>query len=119
MASCVCLLKPLIIDPVLQYSTYFGGGGNEEGNSIAVDTAGNVYVSGFTDSINFPLANASQPTLGGGQQDAFVVKLDTSGTRVLYSTYIGGNGQDNGTSIAVDAAGNAYVTVSPIRLTFL
>lgn len=72
--------------------------------------AGNVYVSGFTDSINFPLANASQPTLGGGQQDAFVVKLDTSGTRVLYSTYIGGNGQDNGTSIAVDAAGNAYVT---------
>ncbi|PYT10399.1 MAG: hypothetical protein DMF60_00210, partial [Acidobacteria bacterium] len=102
--------RPLIIDPVLAYSTYFGGGGNEEGNSIAVDSAGNVYVTGFTDSINFPLANASQTNLGGGQQDAFVVKLDPTGTRLMYSTYIGGNGQDNGTSIAVDHSGNAYVT---------
>jgi len=102
--------KLLIIDPLLAYSTYFGGGGNEEGNSIAVDRAGNVYLTGFTDSINFPLANASQPNLGGGQQDAFVVKLDPSGTRVVYSTYIGGNGQDNATSIAVDGAGNAYIT---------
>ncbi len=102
--------RPLIIDPVLSYSTYFGGGGNEEGNSIAVDSAGNVYLTGFTDSINFPLANSSQPNLSGGQQDAFVVKLDPSGTRLLYSTYLGGNGQDNGTSIAVDQAGNAYIT---------
>ncbi len=102
--------RPLVIDPVMAYSTYFGGGGNEEGNSIAVDSAGSVYITGFTDSINFPLANASQPTLGGGQQDAFVVKLDPSGTRVVYSTYLGGNGQDNATSIAIDAAGNAYIT---------
>ncbi|MCI0489287.1 MAG: SBBP repeat-containing protein, partial [Blastocatellia bacterium] len=102
--------KPLVIDPVLIYSTYFGGSGNEEGTSIAVDSAGNLYVTGFTDSVNFPLANASQPNLGGGQQDAFVVKLDPSGTRAIYSTYIGGNGQDNGTRIVVDSAGNAYIT---------
>jgi hypothetical protein len=101
--------RPLIIDPVLAYSTYFGGGGNEEGNSITVDSTGNVYLTGFTDSINFPLANPSQPNLGDGPQDAFVVKLDPSGTRLLYSTYLGGNGQDNGTSIAVDQAGNAYI----------
>ena len=102
--------KPLVIDPVLAYSTYFGGSGNEEGNSIAVDSAGNAYITGFTDSINFPLANSAQANLGGGLQDAFVVKLDPSGNQVLYSTYIGGNGQDNGTSIAVDLAGNAYIT---------
>jgi Calx-beta domain-containing protein/beta-propeller repeat-containing protein len=101
--------RPLIIDPVLAYSTYFGGGGIEESNSIAVDSAGNVYVTGFTDSINFPIANAPQTKLGGGQ-DAFVAKLDSSGTRLLYSTYLGGAGQDNGTSIAVDATGNAYIT---------
>ena len=101
--------RPLIIDPVLAYSTYFGGSGNEESNSIAVDSTGNVYVTGFTDSVNFPLINPQRPNLGG-QQDAFVIKLDPSGTRVLYSTYIGGNGQDNGTSIAVDSAGNAYIT---------
>jgi hypothetical protein len=100
--------KPLVIDPVLAYSTYLGGGGNEEGNSIAVDSAGNVYVAGFTDSINFPLSQPSQPALGG-QRDVFVVKLDPSGSRMLYSTYIGGNGQDNATSIAVDQAGNAYI----------
>lgn len=102
--------KPLIIDPVLAYSTYFGGGGNEEGNSIAVDSAGNVYLTGFTDSTNFPRADSSQPNLGGGPQDAFVVKLDPSATRVVYSTYLGGNGQDNGTAIAVDGAGNACIT---------
>jgi beta-propeller repeat-containing protein len=102
--------RPLIIDPVLAFSSYLGGGGNEEGNSIAVDSAGTVYVAGFTDSINFPLVSATQPAMGGGQQDAFVAKLDPSGTRLLYSTYIGGDGQDNSTSIAVDSSGDAYIT---------
>lgn len=101
--------KPLVIDPVLAYSSYLGGSRNEEGNSIAVDSAGNVYVAGFTDSINFPLSQPSQPALGG-RQDVFVLKLDPTGTRLLYSTYIGGNGQDNATSIAVDHAGNANLT---------
>lgn len=100
---------PTAAGPGLAYSTYFGGGQNEEGNSIAVDAAGNIYVAGFTDSSNFPLVNASQPNFGGAQ-DAFVLKLDPTGTRLIYSTYIGGSGQDNATAIAVDGAGNAYIT---------
>ncbi len=102
--------QPLIIDPVLAYSTYLGGNGTDEGTAITVDVAGNLYVAGFTTSTNFPTLNASQPTIGGGQQDAFIAKLNASGTALLYATYIGGNGQDNASSIAVDAAGNAYVT---------
>ncbi|HEU4388932.1 MAG TPA: SBBP repeat-containing protein, partial [Blastocatellia bacterium] len=95
--------------PVLAFSTYFGGGGNEESNSISVDSAGNLYIAGFTDSINFPITRASQPNFAGGKQDAFVTKIDPAG-RLIYSTYLGGNGRDNATAIAVDAAGNAYVT---------
>ena len=102
--------RPLVIDPVLSYSTYLGGSGNEEGNAIAVDNAGNTYIVGFTDSLDFPTASATQPVFGGGRQDAFVVKLDPSGTRVIYSTYLGGDQQDNATSIAVDETGNPWLT---------
>ncbi len=102
--------RPLIIDPALVYSTYLGGSGDDEGNSITVDASGNAYLAGFTNSIDFPTANAAQPTQGGGQQDAFVAKLNATGTALVYATYFGGNGQDNASSIAVDPAGNAYVT---------
>jgi beta-propeller repeat-containing protein len=102
--------KPLIIDPVLAYSTYLGGNGDDEGNSITVDSSGNLYVVGFTDSVNFPTSSASQPSFGGGRQDVFVAKLNPSGNQLIYSTYLGGDGQDNGSGIAVDSAGNAYIT---------
>jgi hypothetical protein len=102
-------LETLASCPHLLSSTFFGGVGTEEGNNIAIDQQGNIYIAGFTDSRNFPLSVAAQPTFGG-KQDAFVTKLDPSGSRVLYSTYLGGNGQDNATGIAVDQAGNAYVT---------
>ncbi|MCI0392452.1 MAG: SBBP repeat-containing protein [Acidobacteria bacterium] len=101
--------KPLIIDPVLVYSTYLGGSGIDEGASIAVDPAGQVYVAGFTESLDFPLANAAQSSARGGQ-DAFVAKLNAAGTQLIYATYLGGSGQDNAVSIATDAAGAAYVT---------
>src|SRR5262249_12785223 len=101
--------RPLVIDPVLVYSTYLGGSGNDEGSSIAVDAASQVYVAGLTESLHFPLADAAQQKAGGGQ-DAFVAKLNASGTQLIYATYLGGGGRDNAISIAVDAAGNAYVT---------
>src|SRR5947209_16249419 len=82
--------KKLIIDPVLAYSTYLGGSNADLGNGIAVDSAGNAYVAGQTASTNFPTANASQGKYGGGQNDAFVTKLNASGPALIYSTYLGG-----------------------------
>jgi hypothetical protein len=101
--------RPLTIDPSLSYSTYLGGNGDDEGFGIAVDAAGNAYVTGDTSSPNFPTANPLQPGNGGGS-DAFVAKLNPTGSALVYSTYLGGNGADEGTSIAVDGAGDAYVT---------
>ncbi len=93
----------------LIYSTYLGGNSNEFGYGIAADSAGNAYVTGYTNSNNFPLANARQPTFGG-VADAFVTEFNAAGSALLYSTYLGGSGDDRGASIAVDSAGNAYVT---------
>jgi hypothetical protein len=99
--------KPLVIDPTLVYSTYLGGNGTDLGEGIAVDTAGNAYVTGNTNSTNFPTtAGAFQTALGGGT-DAFVTKVNSTGTGLVYSTYIGGSGDDTGYGIAVDAAGTA------------
>ena len=94
----------------LVYSTYLGGsGGNESGLGIAVDGAGSAYVTGFTWSTNFPTQSSYQGTLHG-DQDAFVTKLTPAGNALVYSTYLGGSGNDAGSGIAVDAAGSAYVT---------
>ncbi len=90
------------------YSTYFGGNGADIGNGLALDARGNVYVTGTTSSTNFPTMNPWQPSLAGGN-DAFVAKIDQSGTKIHYSTYLGGSLLDGGTGIAVDARGNAYV----------
>jgi hypothetical protein len=100
--------RPLVIDPVLSYSTFLGA---DDGSGIAVDSAGNAYVTGETSSTGFPTTpGVFQTTNGGGYADAFVIKLDSTGTALVYSTYLGGTGFDYGTSIAVDTAGSAYVT---------
>jgi hypothetical protein len=100
--------RPLYIDPLI-YSTYLGGSSYDEGYGIAVDNAGNAYVTGFTGSTNFPTMNPLQPANSGGN-DAFVAKINPAGSALVYSTYLGGGGGDIGTGIAVDGAGNAYVT---------
>jgi streptogramin lyase len=94
----------------LVYATYLGGNGDDIGNGIAVDGAGEAVVTGYTTSSNFPTANALQPAFGGGYSDAFVTKLNATGTALIYSTYFGGSGQDNARGIALDSSGNAYVT---------
>lgn len=103
----------LVVDPVLVYSTYVGGNGGDigdVGNAIAVDSTGSAYVAGLAASTNFPTtSNALQPS-PQGNDDAFVAKLNPAGTAYVYSTYLGGGGQDVAYGIAVNSAGEAYVT---------
>ena len=95
----------------LVYATYLGGSSDDEANGIAVDSSGNAYVTGFTASTNFPTTSgAFQTSFGGGPNDAFVTKLNATGTTLVYSTYLGGGGTDDAVGIAVDSSGNAYVT---------
>ncbi|HEU4388290.1 MAG TPA: SBBP repeat-containing protein, partial [Blastocatellia bacterium] len=101
--------RPLIIDPVLEFSSYFGGTGDDQGTSMAVDAAGNIYVVGITDSTDLLTNNAAQPVFGG-VQDTFVAKLDPTGTRILYLTYLGGSDLDGANGLTIDSAGNAYIT---------
>jgi hypothetical protein len=111
----------------LVYSSYLGGSGEDRGFRIAADSAGNTYVTGDTNSTNFPTANALQSNRGGGV-DAFVTKLNPSGSALTYSTYLGGSGIEGGTAISVDPTSNAYVTgftgsanfptVAPVQQTF-
>jgi hypothetical protein len=112
--------KPLVIDPVLVYSTYLGGSRYGEGNGIAVDSAGNIYVAGDTYAADFPTVNPPPQESSGLNQgtasgccppsDAFVLKLNPAGSALVYSTFLGGSNYDYGNAIAVDSQGNAYVT---------
>ncbi len=103
--------RPLVIDPVLSYSTYLGGSRTEAGHGIAVDGAGNAFVTGQTLSTNFPTANPFQPACAEAScNNAFVVRLRADGSALDYATYLGGNSTEAGYGIAVDGAGNAFVT---------
>jgi len=101
--------QPLIIDPVVTYATYLGGSSVSAVTGLAADGSGNLYVTGWTEALNFPIAGAVQAA-NGGDVDAFVVKFNPAGTGVLYATYIGGAGDDRGAGIAIDSSGNAYIT---------
>jgi hypothetical protein len=100
----------------LAYSTFLGGG-DEDGLGIALDCSGNAYVTGATFSTNFPTAHPFQASLAGGE-DAFVSKLNASGSALVYSTYLGGSGDDEAHAIAVDSSGSAYITGSTSSIDF-
>ena len=101
----------LIIDPGLAYSTLIGGASHETGVGIAVDTAGNTYVTGVTQSPDFPTTSGAFDRSGAASNflDAFVTKLNPTGTALVYSTFLGGGNFEWGRDIEIDAAGNAYV----------
>ena len=101
--------RALMIDPVVQYSTYLGGKHIDRADGIAVDSAGNAYVVGTTFSVDFPDENGFDPTLGG-PSDAFVTKFTTDGSALVYSTQIGGFLTENGNAIAVTKDGLACIT---------
>ncbi|MBI2472585.1 MAG: SBBP repeat-containing protein [Planctomycetes bacterium] len=92
------------------YCTYLGGSGDDEARGLAVDTSGNAYLTGYTVSNNFPTTSgAYQTSYGGGNRDGFVTKLNSAGSGLSYSTYLGGSGTDTTNCIAVDGSGYAYV----------
>ena len=102
---------PLMIDPVLQYSTFLGGTSLETGTAVAVAAAGNAYVTGQTFSNDFPTTDGAWRRTVAGFGDAFVTKLNAAGTALLYSTYLGGNQTDDGTGLAVDSQAPARVSI--------
>ncbi len=102
----------------LVYSTYLGGNGSDAGHGIAVDSSGNAHIAGKTTSTNFPTANPIQSTYGGDLGDGFVTKLNSGGSGLIYSTYLGGSRFDIARGIAVDTAGNAYVVGSADSIGF-
>jgi photosystem II stability/assembly factor-like uncharacterized protein len=99
---------PLVIDPSLAYSTYLGGSGFDYGTAIAVSSGGNAYVTGYTSSLDFPMANPEQSYFSGSSA-VFVAELASNGKSLVYSTYLGGSEYTYPYSIAVDSTGAAYV----------
>ncbi len=102
------------LDPsgdALVYSTYLGGSGNDAGSGIAVDDFGDCFVTGYTESDNFPTKNPFQKMIGG-EEDAFITKLNPSGDALVYSTYLGGSSPDEGIGVVVDGLDNCYITGS-------
>jgi hypothetical protein len=113
--------QPLVIDPILIYSSYLGGSNIDSSNSIAVAPDNTAFVAGGTFSSDFPTVHALQPNEGGGPdfpEDAFVAKISADGSTQLYSTYLGGNNQDSANGITVDNFGDAFVTGYTLSPTF-
>lgn len=102
--------RALVIDPLLDYGTFLGGANVDQANGISVDASGSAYLVGQTQSLNFPVTAGAYDATLSGSTDVFVAKLDPTGSSLSYATYLGGSGSDDGLAIAVDAAGNAYVT---------
>lgn len=108
--------RPLVIDPVLAYSTYLGGSVDDGAYGGTADAHGNLYVTGSTNSPDFPVAGAVQPSLAGNY-DVFVTKLDRDGA-LVYSTYLGGSGGEQGEDMAADDQGNVYLAGSTNSVDF-
>lgn len=109
--------RPLVIDPVISYCTYLGGSSPTDITSIALDSSANLYVTGWTSALDFPIDGAIYAANQGGD-DIIVAKLNAAGTALIYATYIGGRGDDQGNAIAVDSLGQAYVTGFTSSLNF-
>lgn len=102
--------KTLWIDPAVNYTTFLGGAGADSIAGVAVDDAGSAYFVGRTASADFPTVTGSYQTALGGSTDAFVTKIASDGTSLVYSTFLGGSGIDEGNAIVIDVSGAAYVT---------
>src|SRR5262249_20795383 len=104
--------QPVVIDPQLIYSTYYGGSGGDEVTAVATDESGNAYIAGLTGSADLSMVNQEQTAfnVNDDEHDAFVAKLNAAGTALVYATYIGGRNDDGANGIAVTATGEACTT---------
>jgi hypothetical protein len=110
--------KELIIDPVvLGFSTFLGGTGDESATAIAIDADRNTYIAGQTASANFPVKEGYRDTIAGGS-DVFVVKLNPAGDQVIFSTFLGGSGDERSPRLALDSRGNIYLAGTTTSLDF-
>ena len=101
--------RELVIDPTVTYSTYLGGTSEDDGYGIASDSSGAAYVTGQTESTNFPTVGGVAPNANAGEFDVFVTKVAATGASLVYSTYVGGSGNDSGNALAVDSSGDVFV----------
>ncbi len=104
--------RNVVIDPLINYSTFIGGSGADVGNDIAIDISGNAYITGYTDdgTTDYPTTTGAFDTMHNGFTDVFVTKLNPDGSSLVYSTFIGGSYKDDGWGIVIDTSGNAYIT---------
>lgn len=104
--------RPLVIDPSLAWASYLGGLQNDQATAVATDSAGDIYVTGSTLSANFPSTSGAFATTAAGNNDVFVSELNPAGTALIYSSYLGGSGDDQAAGIVVDAQGDAIIAGS-------
>jgi hypothetical protein len=102
--------QALVVDPVVSFSTFLGGSGGDGANGMALDSAGNIYLIGGTNSTDFPVTSGAFQSTLAGNTDAFVAKLSSDGQHLIYATYLGGSNAEFPTGIAVDSSGNTYLT---------
>jgi hypothetical protein len=104
--------KPIIIDPVIKlgFSTYFGGSSDDQGRSLGTDSFGNIYLTGTTVSPDFPKTPGANDTSYNGNGDIFIAKFNRTGSKLIYSTFIGGNNQEQTKNLAIDSKGKGYIT---------
>ncbi|MDQ6726426.1 MAG: SBBP repeat-containing protein, partial [Actinomycetota bacterium] len=117
-ASDVFVSKINAAGTALVWSTYLGGGGRDTGYGVTVGADGGVYVTGVTESPDFPRAKAAQDRYGGGPSDAFVARISPNGSSLDWSTFVGGSGTDGARGVAVDSSGAVYVTGSTSSVDF-
>ncbi len=102
--------RTLVIDPGFEYSTFFGGNGDDQAFGIEVDSQGNAYIAGFTASTNLATSADAEQTSLRGPTDAFIASINPDGSALRWSTYLGGRGRDQAWDISVDRDGNAFIT---------